>query len=242
MQAPLKSKAPEGYTLHEIDVVDPRSLVAYLWNDVGLNIPHRLVADYWAHYRSDDVQAAWATWSRASESHVPIALYGDDCKLRPYEKMIGIFMSFPLWRPRSVRCSKFLLCAVQLELEYKHLTVDCILRYLVWSLNCLYIGRWPRVGCDGEPLSPKQAQKAGQEIVPGRQFAVTELKGDWAWFKKIMRFKSSWKGGARVPVCFQCRARSDWPVLYYEVGPSDPCWQTQYTLLEWLAEQCPSRP
>ena len=241
VRAPLKSKAPGGHTMTELDVVEPLSLVAYLWNDIGIDIPSQLVESYWAHYR--EVGAPWASWSSATPQHVPLALYGDDCKIRPGEKMVGLFLSFPLFRPRSVRCSKFLLFAVQEELEYKHFTMDSVLRFLVWALNCLHVGRFPRTGCDGEELRGAQAERAGKEVAPGRKFAVTELKGDWSWFKKVFRFKSSWKGGTKVPVCFHCRAGAREPFsIYYKVHADSECWRSEYTLLDWLVEQCPVRP
>ena len=150
---------------------------------------------------------------------------------------------FPLFRPKSVRRSKFLLFAIQEELEYNHRTLDCVLRFVVWALNCLHVGRYPRTGCNGEQLTGAQAARAGREVVPGRQFAITELKGDWAWFKKILRFKSSWKGGLNVPVCFHCRAGSRRPYkIYYKVDVTSDCWGSEYTLLDWLVEQCPRKP
>ena len=187
--------------------------------------------------------APWATWSTATPQHVPVSLYGDDCKIRQGEKMVALFMSFPLFRPQSVRCSKFLLFAVQEELEYKRHTMDRVLRFVVWSLNCFRIGRYPSTGCNGEHLSGVQAERATKEIVPGRKFAVTELKGDWAWYKRLFSFRSSWKGGSRVPVCFACRAGSGDPFpVYYKVDENSACWETEYTLVDWLAEQCPPQP
>ena len=240
VRAPLKSKAPCGYTETDIDVIDPLSLAHYLFNVIGLDISPHLCQEYWGHFRSRG--AGWATHSSASSLHVPMSLYGDDCKIRQKEKMVGIFLSFPLWRPRTVRCSKFLLCAVQDELLYRHVTLDKIFRYLVWALNCLHIGRYPRCGIDGGSLDSARACKAGQEIAPGRCFAIAEVKGDWAWFKKIFRFQSSWKGGSKVPVCFHCRAFSQRPRIYYEVGEDSECWSSEYGAIDWLLEQCPLQP
>ena len=175
--------------------------MADLWNEIGIAIPAELVESYWSHYRK--VGAPWATWSSATPppQHVPIALYGDECKLRPGEKMVGFSMSLLLFRPRSVRRSKFWLFAVQEELEYKRETMDRVLHFIVWALDCLHAGRYPTKGCDGEQLSGVQAERARKEIVPGRR-----AQRGLGLVQEDLLFKSSWKGSAKVPVCFYCQA------------------------------------
>ena len=55
---------PCGLSFHtKHKVVDPLSLVAYLWN-MGIDIPTHLVENYWDHYREFGV--TWATWSSAT--------------------------------------------------------------------------------------------------------------------------------------------------------------------------------
>ena len=126
---------------------------------------------------------------------------------------------------------------------YRRKTIDTIFRYLVWRLNLLFDAKFPSCGLNGESLPPRQAARAGQDVVQGgRQFAVTEIRGDWSWFKDIFSFKSSWKGGARYPVCFLCEARSVEPHLYYMVKPDSPVWDTEYDLADFLVKQMPDQP
>ena len=215
----------------------------FLFDVVGISIPTDIVEQYWSHYRSAEIASPWALHHPAGNQHVPIGLYGDSCKIRPGEKMVGIFMNLPLWRPKSIRCSKFLLTCFREEHAYRRDTLDAIFRFLVWRFNLLIEAKYPSCGIDGGPLSPGQASKAGQDVVQGgRKFAITELRGDWLWFKDIFSFKSSWKGGNKYPVCFKCEARAIEPHLYYDVKPGSSCWTTEYDLAGFLINQMPRKP
>ena len=241
VKAPLKTR--KGTEIAEIDMIDPLSLMEFLFCKCGLEIDAEHVRQYWNHYRSPETAADWAVWSDASNDHVPIGLYGDSCKIRAGEKMVGIFLNFPLFRPRSIRVSRFLLTCVQEELMVGRQTLDCLWRHVVWACNVLYNGKWPRTGPNGQLLPQHQAHKVGQDIVPNRKFCVTELRGDWLWFKLCFQFKSSWVGGTKVPVCFQCEARSVGDALYYDVTPESAVWETEYPdPVTFLVKQMPRNP
>ena len=217
------------------------SIVRYLFNEIGLTISEETVTQYWAHYR-EEVQAAWAISHPAKSNSIPIGLYGDACKIRQGEKMIGFFMNLPLFRPKSIRCSRYLLCAVQEELMYKRITMDTIWRYIVWRVNLLLDGKYPETDINGDLLQGPELHCAGQEIVPGKTFALSELRGDWVWFKDCFSFKSSWKGGTKYPVCFRCQARAIEPYLYYKVQRDSAVWTTEYDLAGFLVDQMPQQP
>ena len=244
VKAPLKISAKDDtFEMVDLEMVDPLGLVEYLFGHCGVDIPDHLVKKYWDHYRSADIRAGWAVWADATDMHIPIGLYGDSCKIRGVEKMVGIFLNFPLYRPRSIRASRFLLTCVQEELTWKRETLDCIWKHLVWACNALFDGKWPSCGPNGEPLPDHLASKAGKYIVPNKRFAVTEIRGDWLWMKQNFSFKSSWKGGARVPVCFQCEARAEGAALYYEISPDSHVWTTEYAdLATFLVRQMPENP
>ena len=226
-----------------IGVIDPLSVLSYVFNKVGVCISEDSVKKYWQHYRTPGIAAPWAMQHPSDNTHIPLGLYGDACKLRPGEKMVGIFLNLPLFRPKSIRCSRFLLCAVQEEKMHGRATLDCIFRYIVWRLNLAFHGHWPSCDINGGPLQPKDAARAGQWVVPNKCFAVTEVRGDWVWFKDIFSFKSSWKGGVQVPVCFKCDAWSVEPNLYYLVQPNSHVWDTEFkTAVDFIVHQCPARP
>ena len=241
---PIKNKKdPRGYVLTDLEVLDPASVADYVFNRVGISIPDDQVRGYWRHYRSEHISAPWACRHPAEETAVPVGLYGDACKIRPYEKMVGIFINFPLFRPRSVRCSRFLLVAIQEENMFQRKTLDAIFRFVVWRLNLLMDGKWPSVDIHGGSLTGPALARAGKEIVPNKTFAVIEVRGDWVWLKECLSFKSSWKGGSRYPVCFRCEARATGNELYYNVQKDSSVWQTEYrTLADFLVHQMPAQP
>ena len=232
-----------------VPVIDPMSLVAFLWNVAGVEVTEAEVRQYWKHHRENN--CPWAIHSQADELTMPIALYGDGVKLRStirgQEKMVGIFLSCPLFRPRSVRCSRWLLAAVQEELLYKHYTLDTIFCYLTWALNQLWTGKWPTSnGPALLPLSKAQSARAGHWITHAKwRFQVTELRGDWLWHRQVFRFRASWKGGAKHSVCFKCPAYATnvpTDALYYNIVENAPFWAKEYSLVSWLALICPDVP
>ena len=224
-------------------------LVDYLWNTIGIDVSEGAVQQYWRHHRARG--SPWALHSQAPETTMPLGIYGDSVKVRStyrgLEKMIGVFLSVPLYRPRSIRCSRWLLFSVQEELIFRHQTLDAVFKYLVWALNHLYRGKFPTCGMNGEQLDKKGALRAGEWICKRNHwtFQVTELRGDWLWHKQILRFRSSWKGGANAPVCFQCPAWAKGPQeqLYFHVDENSKLWELEYkTVVDFLVEQCPSTP
>lgn len=249
VRAPLKSKKTQaGYEFVDLDVVCPFGLVSYLWNDIGIDISRDDVVTYWRHHRAHG--AKWALHSRAPEDTMPLALYGDAVKVRStylgLEKMVGIFLSAPLYRPRSARCSRWLLCAVQEELLWKHHTLDSIFTYLTWAMNQLYTGCYPQCGPRGECLTGRAASRAGGWVTNQRwRFQITELRGDWLWHKTIFRFRSSWKAGTNAPVCFKCEAYATGSPdhTYYNIEENSPVWATEYqSVVDFIVGQCPDVP
>lgn len=160
---------------------------------------------------------------------------------QPAQKVIGIFLNAPLWHPKSCRASRWLLCAIREEDLYLHYTLNAIYHRIVWSLNLLHTGLYPSTGPNGEQLEGKHSLRAGTPICGGMQFAITEIRADWLYHKQLLRFRSSWKGGAKVTVCFQCPAWNSGPDRFYDVSETSPLWMKQYTFVEFMAEQMPER-
>ena len=193
--------------------------------------------EYWDHLRA--VGEPYAVHSEASSSHVPLGLYGDGAKMGAAfatQNIIGVFMNLPLWRPCSIRASRFLLCCISEEQLHKHFTLNAIYRRVVWSCNALWDSRYPDVDQNGDPLTGKEGAQAGKPICAAR-FAVTEIRGDWSWHKKIFRFpKVSWNGRS---MCHMCPAKSvgAWEDRYYNF---EGAWNEQmYSLTGFLAHRTP---
>lgn len=212
---PIKDPKHDGKVILENQpILFPHEVLSYLWDSVKLSIPVEDVRKFWR-----DARAAGEPWSletTATEEHIPVALYGDGARLSTVyqtETILGIFLSLPLFRPRSVRCSRFLLWSCEKSKCFKNRTVNKALRVITWSLNAAFHGTFPNVDMQGNVL---QRPDAGKWIIScGKSFAVTELRGDWEWHKMLWRFpQCSWKANT---VCYRCPAlaTSDNPKLLY---------------------------
>ena len=223
--------------------MDPHAIMAFLFNHAGVNIPQREVELYWRNSRAFGEE--WAVNSEASDQHVPMGIYGDGAQVKTKfdagENIIGVFIDLPLWRPRSVRASRFLVTAIPEEKLFGHHTMNVICERIAWSCNHLFAGRHPSAGPKGEALPSHMAQVAGTDICGGRAFAVTELRGDWSWHKKILRFRASWVWTSKL-TCFQCPAQTVGPYedAYYNIHSGN--WrEKEFTLAEFMAFRMPER-
>ena len=220
-------------------IMDVHTIFAFLWNKSGLQIPAGEVENYWRKSRANG--EPWACQSTASEHHIPLGLYGDSAtivmKYGLKESVCGVFASLPLYRPASVRMSRFLITAIPEDKLWMHHTMNHILRRVVWSCNCLYRNVHPSCGPAGESLPPGLAMLAGTPITTcGAVFTVTEVRGDWAWHRKLFRFL----GWTSHSMCYQCDAKSagDSANRYYNFN--DGSWiDRDYSLMQFIAKQLP---
>lgn len=140
------------------------------------------------------------------------------CKSSRDTKFLGIFISFPLWRPRSTRYSRWCIFSLESSKLYGHHTLHPVLQRLTYKLNMLFENGVQ--GSDGRVF----------------KYAVTEIRGDWEWHKQLFNLSSTWKGVKNV--CFRCNcsSRSDNPKNLYYCLDDDPDWK-EFTLSEFLATQ-----
>ena len=153
------------------------------------------------------------------------------------QKVRGIFVSLPLFRPRSIRMSRWLLFSIDEKLLYQNVTLHSVLRRIVWSANLLFEGVYPASGPFGEEFDPKLS---GKPICGGKRFAVTELRGDQLWHKQVWQHKASWKGGVHESVCCQCDVRNRGHEAYFRIEDGDEIGR-EYSLLDFINEQLPLR-
>lgn len=197
---------------------DPHVVVDYLFREVGLSINPDIVRRFW-YIKRDLAKEPWAVSSPATSEHIPVAIYGDACQCKG-TKLLGIFISFPLWRAASTRASRWLLCALEESRLWNTQTLNTIMRRITFSLNMLF---------DGWDL------EKNKQIADGRLFTLTELRGDWLWHKQLWNFTSSWK--ALTNICYRCdcKARSANPKeLFWRIDDGE--WH-EYTRLEFIMTQ-----
>lgn len=233
MRVPIKNtKLPAGHEWVDMEMVQLHSLLAYLFDEVGIDIPPQQVSAFWEHHEA--VGSPWMSECNGiSHDTLPLGIFGDGARarqqaFRPAEKIVGIFANLPLFRPRSARQSRFLLFCIDESLLYGRQTLNCIYRRIVWEINLLRDG-----------MSPAGTKATKQ----GLKFALVEHRGDWSFFKQLFGFNSSWIGGANCSVCFLCEAYARGPCnnQYYHVGRQAHCWATEYDRVGFIARQMPDR-
>ena len=160
-----KTREQPIYEMATYYMMYPHEIISYLYKS-GLEIDQKAVQHFWRTSCSNGEQ--WALFSKASESHVPLGFYGDGAtmilKYGKQESVIGLFMNLPLWRPKTVRCSRFLLFAIEEARLWKFHSLNIVLRHIVWSFNLLYSGLHPAVGMKGEQLPPDMIRLANTPI------------------------------------------------------------------------------
>ena len=166
------SKLNPPYEMKQLELLEPFSVVKYMFETAGVAIDYSDVKAFWSHHW--EVGSPWASDTTATDQHIPLGLHGDAAKVRqvafqPAEKVLGIWLNAPLWRPKSVRASRWLLCAIHEADLYQHHTLNSIYHRIVWSLNCLHDGLYPSTGPSGEQLEGIQKEPAGTPICGGKK-------------------------------------------------------------------------
>ena len=82
-------------------------------------------------------------------------------------------------------------------------TFDDLIRVLVWSLEALAAGCWPRTRHDGgawlQPADGRRARRAGQPL--GTRAALVEVRGDWKFLKETFKLPG-WN--TLSGICWRC--------------------------------------
>lgn len=225
-------KNPNGYCLQEQPILFPHRIIWYLIDHVGLR------------FEPDILEAYWGPGSPARQK-VPLGLYGDGAQLITKikkEKVFCLWLNIPVFRPKSVRYSRFLIwsCDGMVLLENK--TVNQVLRWVVWSLNCLHTGINPDRRPGGRELSQAEKRRAGTPITTMQYtFQVGEIRGDWEFHKLLWKFKCSWNS---TQICFLCDAVSkdlgDPGMLYWNLDEDNSWKQTHFTTADFINKRLPS--
>lgn len=236
-----KTQDNPSYVMEEYPILDPHSVVKYMWG-AGLRVPMSEVQEFWDRSRQNN--EPWSLFSKASSAHIPLGIYGDGATMKmnygKQESIIGLYLNLPLWRPKSVRGSRWLLFCIEEDRLWHHFTLNRVLREIVWSCNQLYSGVHASVGAGGERLPPALEHLAGTQVCEGAVFAVVEIRGDWSWMKKIFRYyQTSWNGRN---TCHGCGATGKGPYSdrYYNFEGAN--WDDHdFSLGEFLTKRMPPK-
>lgn len=231
VSAPVNLKE-EGKGIIEtmVPVVNMLSLVQYLVDSHGVDLKSEDLRQYWNHVKE---YYPWGNGHAGCESQDfyfwPLSLYGDEARYTDsagfIEKIVVVNMSFVLWRPASTRNSRFILFACRESLCVEHKTLWAVYRYIRWALDVLFEGLKPESGYLGQSLPQNLRRSTPNSLDPlcrnGTRFALTEVRGDWAWHVFSLQLIPRWNS---AKCCFKCRA--------------DSCERLDYTLTaSWISNQ-----
>lgn len=229
------------FRIEERPILDPHLILQYLFDDANVKIPAEAVRKYWSHHARHGEK-----WAQTCDNYnrIPVGIFGDSARVTAqYGKVVqvvGIFMNLVLWRPASVRASRFCLFTIGEDELWSIHTLQAVYRRLTWSLNAAYMGKHPEVGPGGEVLPPKLQAKGGQQLTRDSfLFCCTEIRGDWSWHKKVWRFhRTFWTG---VQICHHCRALSagDWGDIYWNLNDDNNWQNSEFDLDEFCQERLP---
>ena len=160
---------------------------------------------------------------------VRIGIYGDEANtsenLHSPMKVLCVHMNVILYRPKSVRLSRYPLFTLRSELIAGPLTLRPLLKRIAWSLNLAFDG----VGSLGEQLCPD-----------GERFVVAEFRGDQEFHRKLWQHSSHWN--SHCP-CFRCHSSSVDPSNLYTDFSDNPRWlQTECNNVQFINEELPDIP
>ena len=189
----------------KIPVLLPHRILDFLFNDLGVEIPHGELQRYWNHCKRF---CPWASPPELDGSHIPITLYGDTARYGTgfdQSKVTGCFMSLVLWRPKSTRMSQWLLWNLNAEYSLGSRSHNPLYLVVVNSLNACFDGVSP----EGQRLHHK--------------FCVTQIKGDWEYHWQTFRLNRYWKTKF---VCWRCDAANATDARHscFDVMSDSPSW------------------
>lgn len=201
----------------------PHEVLSYMYS-IGARSPRSHIQMYWDWGRRFN-----CGWARLGDANtVRVGIYGDEAKYDdgpPQQKILGIYLNFVLFRPASIRHSRFMIFAMRSCFNLGPATMYPLMWKLVESMHFAFLGKFP----DGKPLCDDQSR-----------FLCTELRGDLAWHKFCWQFAA--RGWQSTDVCFFCNAQTKPPNLYTDLGTEASWTQTEFNnVWDWAANVLPDR-
>ena len=131
-----------GQREQPVAVLNIRSLLTFLFSDkFGVQISEAALGQFWDHACSC---YTWGPNHPGAHTHIPLGVYGDSARYTNQagfqEKLLCITLNLPLWAPRSVRSSRFLVFSIRESLMVDFVrTVWPIYSYILPSTNCFRV-------------------------------------------------------------------------------------------------------
>ena len=124
-----------------VSVLNIRSLLVFLFSqNFGVHISEKALHQFWSHATE---HFEWGPAHPGRGAHVPLGLYGDSARYTNSagyaEKLLCITLSLPLYSPKSVRSSRYLIFSIRESLMVDFATtIWPIYSYIMQELNQLF--------------------------------------------------------------------------------------------------------
>lgn len=190
----------------------PHRVLHYLTSECKLDINDNLVRNYWQHLETmgDDVALQTKEFRQLAGGDGgslcwPLGFHGDEANIgivnNPTNKVIGMTLNLPLFRPHQTRLSRYLLFVIESERVWSVPdTIYPVLDAITHSFNY-----------------------AAEHGVAGRRVILTEIRGDQSWLRFIFRHDAYWIGNN---VCFRCKASAKPTSLNYCLNGAPGGWES----------------
>lgn len=208
-------------TENEFPLLDPYDVVQYLYGECKIDVSLEKQREFWRHM--DAMNDSWALQTRQfrSDCSKPVltcGFYGDEANLGfigVQEKIYGLFLNIPLWRPRSTRHGRVLLFSIRSELIVDPVTtLYPVLQRIVQGFNKL----------------------SDTGLADGTRCLVSEIRGDQVFFRTLLQHKAWWAGNL---VCFRCKASTDGANDYTNFSAGAGWQGTNRNTAEFIVDQLP---
>ena len=223
-------------------IMDVHAILHFLFDDAKIEVPDHFLEDCWKKSKQYGEEFAQDLDPADYKRTMPIGIYGDGARIRTTfgsENIIAVFCNVILWRPKSVRYSRFLVFTIPEE-RCTSATLPVVYRRVTWSCNHSWYGFFPCKGPYGEGLPAKQAALGGLPLTKQRyRFQTTEIRGDWAWHKKVFKFDGChWTGDRVCPFCDATAISGGWESKYRNIESNQ---HSDFDLVGFLANRIPRR-
>ncbi|CAJ1346853.1 unnamed protein product, partial [Effrenium voratum] len=158
-----------------------------------------------------------------TDDTILVGIYADEAQygLSNADKVFGIFLNLPLFRPRSIRMSRWCISAIRSDFLAGCQTIYPALAQIVKSMSLAMLS---------------QDSDGGALTTDGANFMVTELRGDLALHKFMWGFAK--RGWSAHSSCFFCGAQAVGDSCTFdEIGPAASWIPTRFTHTQTWVEQ-----
>ena len=142
---------------------------------------------------------------------VPVMIYGDDAELQSGRSALMLTWSSPMSNDLPIREKKIPIAIVPNHLCTKN-TLAQVYNIVVWSLEAMWNGEWPKTGPDGQPLTGWRGRKGGWWLVDRgdapeslASAVLVEYVGDWKWIKEAFGVKAYYACNRLCHLCLSMK-------------------------------------